>query len=49
MMQAQRPGAGMEALYPFLYADEGQSVDAVLTEVRRSTAEKAAEIVALRA
>jgi D-sedoheptulose 7-phosphate isomerase len=48
MMQAQRPGAGMEALYPFLYADQGQSVDAVLAEVRRSTVEKAAEIVALR-
>jgi D-sedoheptulose 7-phosphate isomerase len=38
----------MESLYPFLYADQGQSVDAVLAEVRRSTAEKAAEIVALR-
>jgi D-sedoheptulose 7-phosphate isomerase len=38
----------MEALYPFLYADQGQSVDAVLAEVRRSTAEKAGEIVALR-
>ena len=38
----------MESLYPFLYADQGQSVDAVLAEVRRSTAEKAVEIVALR-
>jgi D-sedoheptulose 7-phosphate isomerase len=40
---------GVESLYPFLYADKGQSIDAVLAEVRRSTAEKAAEIVALRA
>lgn len=40
--------AGMAALYPFLYADRGNSLDAVLAEVRRSTAEKAAEIVALR-
>jgi D-sedoheptulose 7-phosphate isomerase len=49
MMHTSRPaGAGMESLYPFLYADKGRSVDAVLEEVRRSTAEKAAEIVALR-
>lgn len=38
---------GVESLYPFLYAREG-NLDAVLEEVRRSTAEKAAEIVALR-
>jgi D-sedoheptulose 7-phosphate isomerase len=49
MTQRKGPaGAGMESLYPFLYADTGQSVDAVLAEVRRSTAEKALEIVALR-
>lgn len=38
---------GVESLYPFLYAREG-NLDAVLEEVRRSTAEKAMEIVALR-
>src|SRR5688572_21504280 len=38
---------GMEALYPFLY-DEPQGFDDVLEAVRRSTAEKAAEIVAVR-
>ncbi|HEY0620271.1 MAG TPA: SIS domain-containing protein [Kribbella sp.] len=37
----------MESLYPFLYADSGD-VEAVLTEVRRSTEEKAHEITALR-
>ncbi|GAA4240967.1 SIS domain-containing protein [Actinomadura meridiana] len=37
----------MEALYPFLYAGKSEP-DAVLAEVRRSTEEKAAEIVALR-
>ena len=39
--------SGMEALYPFLY-DEPQGLDAVLEAVRQSTAEKAAEIVAVR-
>jgi D-sedoheptulose 7-phosphate isomerase len=42
---------GVESLYPFLYRDDdagGADVTAVLDEVRRSTAEKAAEIVALR-
>ncbi len=39
--------SGMEALYPFLY-DEPQGPDVVLDAVRRSTAEKAAEIVAVR-
>ena len=39
--------SGMEALYPFLY-DEPQGFDAVLKAVRRSTEEKAAEIVAVR-
>ncbi|MFF5261516.1 SIS domain-containing protein [Actinomadura viridis] len=38
---------GVEALYPFLYAEE-TDLDAVLAEVRRSTEEKAAEIVELR-
>jgi len=37
----------MEALYPFLY-DEPQGLDAVLEAVRRSTVEKAAEIVTVR-
>lgn len=45
-MANDTPG-GFESLYPFLYAD-ASNVDAVLTEARRSTAEKAAEIVALR-
>jgi D-sedoheptulose 7-phosphate isomerase len=40
------PG-GVEALYPFLYA-EAADTDAVLADVRRSTAAKAMEIVALR-
>ena len=39
--------SGTEALYPFLY-DEPQGIDVVLEAVRRSTAEKAAEIVAVR-
>jgi D-sedoheptulose 7-phosphate isomerase len=42
---------GVESLYPFLYRDVGAGgadVTAVLDEVRRSTAEKTAEIVALR-
>lgn len=39
--------SGMEALYPFLY-EETSTFDAVLDAVRRSTAEKAAEIVAVR-
>ncbi len=37
----------MESLYPFLYAGE-TDVGTVLAEVRRSTVEKAQEIVALR-
>jgi D-sedoheptulose 7-phosphate isomerase len=40
--------AGIQALYPFLYADARVDLDAVLAEVGRSTAAKAAEIVALR-
>jgi len=40
-------GASLEALYPFLYAGTSD-LASVLAEVRRSTAEKAAEIVALR-
>jgi len=39
--------SGIESLYPFLYAGEGD-LTGVLAEVTRSTAEKAAEIVALR-
>jgi D-sedoheptulose 7-phosphate isomerase len=38
---------GVESLYPFLYSGESD-LEAVLTEVRRSTEEKTAEIVALR-
>jgi D-sedoheptulose 7-phosphate isomerase len=39
--------SGVQSLYPFLY--EGKAdLDAVLEEVRRSTVEKANEIVALR-
>jgi D-sedoheptulose 7-phosphate isomerase len=41
------PG-GVESLYPFLYETEA-SLSSVLEEVARSTTEKAAEIVALRA
>ena len=40
-------GGGVEALYPFLY-DDGSAIDAVLDEVRASTARKAAEIAELR-
>ncbi|WP_262403219.1 hypothetical protein [Actinomadura sp. CNU-125] len=39
--------SGIETLYPFLY-EGGSDLDAVLTEVRRSTEEKAGEIVGLR-
>lgn len=42
------PADSMEALYPFLYAEKERSVDSVLEEVARSTAEKATEIVKLR-
>jgi len=44
---APAPAGGIEGLYPFLY--EGTtSLDAVLADVARSTAEKATDIVALR-
>ncbi|MFF4600827.1 SIS domain-containing protein [Amycolatopsis sp. NPDC001319] len=39
--------SGLEELYPFLYAGKSD-LDAVLTQVRQSTVEKAGEIVALR-
>jgi len=39
--------AEVESLYPFLYADSS-NLDAVLQEVRRSTVDKAKEIMALR-
>lgn len=42
------PAEGMEALYPFLYADEERDLDSVLAEVARSTVTKANEIVELR-
>ena len=38
----------MAGLYPFLYADTDADMGAVMSEVRRSTEEKAAQIVALR-
>jgi D-sedoheptulose 7-phosphate isomerase len=44
---APAPVGGVEGLYPFLY-DGATSVDDLLADVARSTAEKAAEIVALR-
>jgi D-sedoheptulose 7-phosphate isomerase len=46
--RGERDAGGIESLYPFLYAGKGD-LEAVLAEVRRSTAEKAREIVALRA
>jgi D-sedoheptulose 7-phosphate isomerase len=42
-----RDGAGVESLYPFLYSG-GADLDDVLDQVRRSTVDKAAEIVELR-
>jgi D-sedoheptulose 7-phosphate isomerase len=42
-----RDGAGIESLYPFLYSG-GSDIDDVLDQVRRSTVDKAAEIVELR-
>ena len=42
-----RDGTGVESLYPFLYSG-GSDIDAVLDQVRRSTVDKAAEIVELR-
>lgn len=45
-MAAEQRG-GVEGLYPFLYAG-ANDVDEVLAQVRRSTVEKAAEIVELR-
>lgn len=42
------PSADVRSLYPFLYADTSDT-DAVLEQVRRSTVDKAHEIVALRA
>jgi D-sedoheptulose 7-phosphate isomerase len=40
-------GSGLEDLYPFLYAGEG-NIQGVMEQVARSTEEKAREIVALR-
>lgn len=42
------PAADVQALYPFLYADRS-NVDDVIEQVRRSTVDKAREIVELRA
>jgi D-sedoheptulose 7-phosphate isomerase len=48
-MAPERPPGGMASLYPFLYeSSSGPTMDTVMEEVRRSTAEKALEIVALR-
>lgn len=46
-MASDERRSGIESLYPFLYSD-ASNVDSVLAEVRRSTEEKAAEIIALR-
>lgn len=42
------PAADVQSLYPFLYSDKS-NVDAVLEQVRKSTVDKAREIVELRA
>lgn len=42
------PAADVQSLYPFLYSDKSD-VDSVLAHVSRSTTDKVAEIVALRA
>jgi D-sedoheptulose 7-phosphate isomerase len=48
-MADERPPGGMASLYPFLYeSSSGPTMDTVMEEVSRSTAEKAREIVALR-
>lgn len=44
---SEERSADMEALYPFLYSDSSD-VDAVLAQVRQSTADKAREIKELR-
>jgi hypothetical protein len=48
MPTEDRHPAGMRALYPFLYSESQADLPAVLAEVRRSTADKAAEIRQLR-
>jgi len=45
---ASEPAADVRSLYPFLYADRS-NVDAVIEQVRRSTVDKAREIIELRA
>jgi len=45
---SQDSAADLASLYPFLYAGEQSGLDAVLKEVRESTAAKAAEIIELR-
>jgi D-sedoheptulose 7-phosphate isomerase len=48
-MAGERPPGGMASLYPFLYeSSSGPTMDTVMEEVSRSTAEKALEIVTLR-
>ena len=48
MSMLEEPGAeGVRGLYPFLYPGQAD-LDSVLAEARRSTEEKAAEIIRLR-
>ena len=42
------PAADVQSLYPFLYSDKS-NVDSVIEQVRRSTVDKAREIIELRA
>lgn len=42
-----RPAEDMRSLYPFLYSDSSDA-DSVLDQIRRSTVDKAREIIALR-
>jgi D-sedoheptulose 7-phosphate isomerase len=46
-MTTGEAAGGIQSLYPFLYAGEG-NLESVLEEVRKSTVEKAIEIVELR-
>ena len=45
---SNRPAADVQSLYPFLYADKS-NVDDLIEQVRRSTVDKAREIIELRA
>lgn len=48
MTSRHSDNSAMESLYPFLYPTEQSDPEAVMAEVRRSTMEKAQEIVSLR-